>query len=92
MDPLIAEAHLALAVMYARETQWKESEASFRRAIELDSNDARIYKLYWYWLLFALGRNEEALQQVYASGKADPLATRVQIDLAWIPHFAASLR
>ena len=36
LDPLLAEAHDTLGLVYAREAQWERSEKSFRRAIELD--------------------------------------------------------
>ena len=36
LDPLLAEAHDALGMVYARDGQWEQSEKSFRRAIELD--------------------------------------------------------
>jgi Tfp pilus assembly protein PilF len=36
LDPLLAEAHCALAMCYARDGQWQPSEKSFRHAIELD--------------------------------------------------------
>lgn len=38
LDPLLAEAHAALAYAYARDAEWTQSERSFRRAIELDPN------------------------------------------------------
>src|SRR5262249_29475917 len=37
-DPLLAEAHDALGVAYAREAQWERSEKSFHQAIKLDAN------------------------------------------------------
>ena len=37
LDPLLAEAHDALGMAYARDAQWEQSEKSFRRAIELDA-------------------------------------------------------
>src|SRR5262249_29707396 len=38
LDPLLPEAHEALAMASARDAQWRESEKSFRRALELDPN------------------------------------------------------
>jgi TolB-like protein len=40
LDPLLAEAHDALGMLYARDGRWMESENSFRRAIELDPNSS----------------------------------------------------
>ena len=43
LDPLLAEAHEALGMVYARDGQWAQSEKSFRRAIELDPSDSLAY-------------------------------------------------
>src|SRR5436305_1777420 len=43
LDPLLAEAHDALGIAYAREAKWKQAEKSFRRALELDPNRAKSY-------------------------------------------------
>ena len=36
LDPLLAEAHDALAIAHIRDGRWEQSEQSFSRAIELD--------------------------------------------------------
>ena len=43
LDPLLAEAHDALGMVYARDAQWEQSEKSFRRAIELDPSNSLAY-------------------------------------------------
>jgi tetratricopeptide (TPR) repeat protein len=72
LDPLLAEAHNALAMVYAREAQWERSEASFRRAIELDTHvwSARID--FVMYNLVPLGRMEEALRESRISERIDP--------------------
>jgi Tfp pilus assembly protein PilF len=35
LDPLLAEAHHALAMEYARDGKWTNAETSFRHAIDL---------------------------------------------------------
>src|SRR5262249_18815356 len=82
LDPLLAEAHDALGVVFARDGQWEKAEKSFRRAIELDPNRSSTYLNYEYWLLLTLGRIEEALQQVRVAEKLDPLSPEVQTLLA----------
>ncbi len=57
LDPLLAEAHGALAMIYARQAQWDRSEKSFRRALELDPNDSVVYGNFALNLLFPLGRD-----------------------------------
>jgi tetratricopeptide (TPR) repeat protein len=74
LDPLLEEAHNALGVVYARDGRWSQSEASFRRAIELDSNSAGTRLNFVMNLLWPLGRINEALQQLHAAERADPLS------------------
>lgn len=74
LDPFLAEAHDALGLVYAREGQWEEAEKSFRHAIEIDPNRSITYNNFGMWLLWVLGRKEEALHQLRLSEKADPLS------------------
>jgi len=82
LDPLLAEAHDALGLVYAREGQWEQAEKSFRHAIELDPNRSDTYVHFASWLLGVLGRLDEALQQLRVAEKADPLSALVQEILA----------
>jgi TolB-like protein/Flp pilus assembly protein TadD len=77
LDPLLAEAHDALGMAYARDGQWEQSEKSFRHAIELDPSRPRSYGDFALNLLLPLGRIEEALRQMHAAEKADPLSPEV---------------
>ncbi len=83
LDPLLAEAHDALGMLYARDAQWVESEKSFRRAIELDPNSSASHTGYALYLLWSLGRVEEALHQLRIVEKNDPLSPQLQFDLGW---------
>ena len=61
IDPKDADAHLALAI----EAQWYEwnwalAESEFKRAIELNPNDAEAHG-YYSWFLAPMGRGPEAL-------------------------------
>jgi tetratricopeptide (TPR) repeat protein len=78
LDPLLAEAHDALGMIYARAARWEEAEQSFRRAIELDLNRSMTHDNFAMWLLFALGRKDEALRQLRLAEKADPLSPVIQ--------------
>ena len=84
MDPLLPDAHHALAMAHAREGQWEQAEKDFRRAIELDPNHSTTYTDYAYWLLAVLGRHAEALHQLRAAEKADPLSTSVRLTTALV--------
>lgn len=84
LDPLLAEAHDALGMAYAREGQWEQSEKSFRRAIELEPSNSVTYRHISIWLLLALGRIDEALHDMFIAERADPLSPAVQDNLAWV--------
>ena len=82
LDPLLAEAHGALAMVYARQAQWERSEKSFRHALELDPNDSVLSGNFALCLLFPLGRIQEAIRQLRIAVKNDPLAPRPRYILA----------
>jgi serine/threonine-protein kinase len=84
LDPLLAEAHDALGMGYARDGKWKESEKSFRRAIGLDPSDSQAYLHIANYLLWPLGRIDEALKQLHLGEKADPLAPPIQNVMAYV--------
>lgn len=64
LDESLAEAHTALALVdHHYHWKWKEAEAGYRQAIELDPNSAPA-RLWYSWLLLALGRREEALAEI----------------------------
>ena len=77
LDPLLPDAHHALAMARARDGQWEPAERGFRRAIALDRNRASAYLDFAYWLLTAVARYPEALQQVRVAAEADPLSADV---------------
>ena len=89
LDPLLAEAHDALGIAYARDAKWNDSEKSFRRAIELDRNRSMSYADFVNYLLLVLGRIEEALHELRIAEKADPLSiliharSRARAHLGW---------
>ena len=74
LDPLLEEAHDALGVVYARDGRWRQSEASFRRAIKLNPNSPATRINFVFNLLWPLGHIDEAIQQLKAAEKADPLS------------------
>jgi TolB-like protein/Flp pilus assembly protein TadD len=82
VDPLLAEAHDALGMVYARDGQWAQSEKSFHRAIELEPNNSYTYDDLSTWLLLPLGRTEEAVHQMRVAANADPLSPFIQQRLA----------
>ncbi|HLW53076.1 MAG TPA: tetratricopeptide repeat protein [Candidatus Angelobacter sp.] len=64
LDEGLAEAHAALAlIQHHYHWHWKEAEAEYRRAIELNPGYADAH-LWYSWLLLALNRRDEALQEI----------------------------
>jgi TolB-like protein/Flp pilus assembly protein TadD len=84
LDPLLAEAHEALGMVYARDGQWEQSETSFRRAIELDPNRSTSSQRFAMEFLLPVGRVEEALVDLRAAEKVDPLSPDVQYFLYYV--------
>jgi TolB-like protein len=84
LDPLLAEAHDALGMVYARDGQWELSERSFRRALELDPNRSLSAEHYAMELLLPLGRIEESLLQLRRAEKVDSLSAEVQFFLYYV--------
>jgi len=72
LDDSLAEAHRALAFAdFYGAGDWRESEAEFRRAIQLDPKDPVTRR--WYANAFAMpGRFEESLEQFDKAQELDP--------------------
>ena len=87
MDPLLAEAHEALGMAYARDGQMEQSEKSFRRAIELDPNLSIAYDEFAMDLLLPLNRIGEALRRGTHCGENGPTLTHGSVDLSLRAHF-----
>jgi serine/threonine protein kinase/Tfp pilus assembly protein PilF len=73
IDDSLAAAHVALAGMLGDEWDWQGAVREFRRAIDLDPNDAQARC--WYGTqLVTLGQFSEAHTQVELAAKLDPLS------------------
>jgi tetratricopeptide (TPR) repeat protein len=72
LDPRLADAHDAVAMMQARQAQWKLAERSFRHAIELAPRDVLWREHLVMFLLLPLGRAEEAIRELRVSEEIDP--------------------
>jgi TolB-like protein len=84
LDPMLAEAHNALAIAGAREALWAQTEQSFRRATELCPKCADIRHDYALFLLWPLNRTAEAIEQLRLAERADPLSPDIQRALAYV--------
>ncbi len=73
LDDTIAEAHATLAMLnYSYDHDWAASERGYRRALELDPNDAGIRRGYAL-ALTSQGRFKEAMAQLKVAQRSDPL-------------------
>jgi TolB-like protein/DNA-binding winged helix-turn-helix (wHTH) protein/Flp pilus assembly protein TadD len=72
LDPDLAAPHVLLAAVYQKRWQWSDAEAEFKRALELNSNDAGAHVGYAKWLL-CQGRTDEALAWAQRARDLDPL-------------------
>jgi TolB-like protein/Flp pilus assembly protein TadD len=82
LDPLLADAHSALGTAYARNGQWDLAERSFRRAIEIDPSLSATRLAFARFVLWPLGRTDEAEREARAGARNDPLSPRAQNELA----------
>jgi len=77
LDNSLAEAYSSLALVLHRfDRDWSGAERNYRRAIDLNPNNARAH-LWYAWLLMALSRHAEALNEIKeaeeVTRKIDPL-------------------
>jgi len=77
IDESLAEAHASLgAVLMWADWDWPSAEAEFKRAIELDSDDAYAHH-YYAGLLSIQNRGEEAVRESQKAHTLDPLAPQI---------------
>ncbi len=72
LDPELAEPHVLLGETYQRQWQWSEAEAEYKRALELNPNDAGAHEHFAMWFL-CQGRPDEALGWAQRAHELDPL-------------------
>jgi Flp pilus assembly protein TadD len=73
LDPELADAQVALAAyLQVFEWDWAGAEQAYRRAIQLDPNDARAHGRYSY-MLVSLRRYDEAIREAVKQADLSPL-------------------
>lgn len=89
LDERLSEAHVAMACFYAAyERQWAESDAAFRRALELDPGNAACRAVFALYPLTVTGRHEEAISQALRAAQDDPLALPTNAYVGMVNYFA----
>jgi tetratricopeptide (TPR) repeat protein len=77
LDDSLSEAHAAQASALALELKWSESEAEFRRAIQLNPNNSAAHYFFAIAVLMPIGRINEALTEFQTALSLDPLSAIV---------------
>jgi TolB-like protein/Tfp pilus assembly protein PilF len=92
LDPELADAHASLGfVRFFFDWDWAGAEQELVRALELSPNHAGAH--HWYWsLLVATGRPEEAARQIRLASRLDPLAPIIVANLGVDHYFAGDPR
>ncbi|MCU1349643.1 MAG: serine/threonine protein kinase, partial [Acidobacteria bacterium] len=91
LDDSLAQAHTELAlVLVWYDWNFKDGEREFRRAIELNPNDADPHRLYVDFLT-AAGRFEPALAEKKKAEQLDPLSVPAAYEVARTLFFAGRL-
>jgi TolB-like protein/Tfp pilus assembly protein PilF len=83
IDDALSEAHTSLAcVTFFYEWDWPAAEREFKRAIELNPNNADAHHWYSHFLI-AQGRIEESLTQSKRALELSPFDVLMTIHMAW---------
>jgi len=83
LDNTLSEAHTSLAMINLLfDWDWSGAEREFKRAIELDPNNANAHHWYSHYLL-PMGRNEESLAESKRALEKGPLDLILNVHLGW---------
>jgi len=80
LDSSLPEAHTARAVALTRKATWTQAEQEFRRAIELNPNDATAHYFYAFLFLVPQNRIDQALDEFHIALSLDPLSPIVNVN------------
>jgi serine/threonine protein kinase/tetratricopeptide (TPR) repeat protein len=80
LDESLPEAHTARAMSLTCVWKWSEAEKEFRRAIELNPNDASAHYFYAFLFLMPENRIEQSLEEFRTALSLDPLSGIVNVN------------
>ncbi len=88
IDEKLGPAHSSLAVVqFFFDWDWSRAEEEFKRALELNPNDATAHQ--WYALhLVNIGRHEEAIAEIRRAQELDPLSLMINTLVGVVFHRA----
>lgn len=84
---MAADAYALEGFMLWRERRWQEAEIQLKKALRLDPDQVNAH--YWYsWLLSALGKYDEALHEMQAAWRLNPVSAvlndRLAVAYLWV--------
>jgi TolB-like protein/predicted Ser/Thr protein kinase len=82
LDDSLPEAHLARAGFLTYAWKWPDAEQEYRRAIEMNPNNATAHYLYAFSFLVPQKRFDQALQEFHIALAFDPLSPIMNTNLA----------
>lgn len=88
LDPTLAETQTAFAtVLFNDDWNFRDAEAGFQRAIQLNPNYATAHQRYSLYLM-AMGRTQESLAEMNKARSLDPLSLSMNFSLGWRLYMA----
>ena len=95
LDPMLSEAQSALASIRARDYEWQDAEHGFRRAVELNPNNALAHLDLGFSVLVLKGHFDEGLDEVRRAAALDPLSPYVNTEfgraLLWAGRYSEAV-
>ena len=95
LDPMLSEAQSALASIHARDYEWEDAEHGFRRALELNPNNALAHLDLGFSVLVLKGHFDEGLDEVRRAAALDPLSPYVNTEfgraLLWSGRYSEAV-
>ncbi|GAC1625277.1 MAG: hypothetical protein PVS2B2_05740 [Candidatus Acidiferrum sp.] len=80
LDDSLSESHAARANALCLSWKWSEAEPEFRRAIELNPNNASAHYFYAFVFLMPENRIDQALEEFRIALSLDPLSSIVNVN------------
>ncbi|HTT17677.1 MAG TPA: winged helix-turn-helix domain-containing protein [Candidatus Sulfotelmatobacter sp.] len=83
LDDTLGEPHAALGqIKFVKDWDWAAAEAQFKRAIDLNPNDANALHMYSHYLL-SMGRMKESFEVSRRALEHDPVSPTMQLHLGF---------
>jgi len=87
LNSSLSQAHAAKALtLWRYEWKWTEAQAEFRRALQLNPNDADTHHVYGIFLA-TRGDFPDAERQLETARELDPLSQIIRTNIGWLSYF-----